>query len=281
MKATISPAAAEGSECAALYDGMTALDTDTLRMAGAAFLRVGGGVALSVRADPAHFWTKALGFGFARPVNRHLIGQLTDFYREQDVPVATLQLAPSVIPANWDEISAAAKLSADGELAKLVCETEVAVTRAGAGLYEGLRVGPVAPDQRAEWSTTMMGIFGMLDGYSVAMAAACVGRPGWHPYAVWAGEQIVATAAMYVNGETAQFFGGSTLPEYRGRGAQTALIAARASAARAAGCRWLVAETEPEAPGGHVTSLRNLRRVGFEVLYERTNWTWRLAEIGQ
>jgi ribosomal protein S18 acetylase RimI-like enzyme len=80
-----------------------------------------------------------------------------------------------------------------------------------------------------------------------------------------------------VHGDTAQFVGGATVPEQRHRGAQTALIAARARAAHAAGCRWLVVETGAEAPGGHNPSLHNLRRAGFEVLYERTNWIWRPA----
>jgi predicted GNAT family acetyltransferase len=92
---------------------------------------------------------------------------------------------------------------------------------------------------------------------------------------VWDGDQIVATAAAHANGDTAQFFGGSTLPEYRGIGAQMALIAARARAAHAAGCRWLVAETGANPSGEDNASMRNLRRAGFEVLYERTIWSWR------
>jgi GNAT superfamily N-acetyltransferase len=70
-------------------------------------------------------------------------------------------------------------------------------------------------------------------------------------------------------------YGGATLPEYRGRGAQSALLTARARAAKAAGCRWLVADTGAEGPGDRNTSLRNMLRVGFEPLYERVTWLWR------
>jgi hypothetical protein len=33
-------------------------------------------------------------------------------------------------------------------------------------------------------------------------------------------------------------------------------------------------DTSAEAPGEHHTSHANLRRAGFEVLYERINWKW-------
>jgi hypothetical protein len=46
-------------------------------------------------------------------------------------------------------------------------------------------------------------------------------------------------------------------------------------AAVQAGCGVLVAETADERPGEHNTSLRNLLRLGFRVLYKRQNWIWR------
>ncbi|HEY6494201.1 MAG TPA: GNAT family N-acetyltransferase [Trebonia sp.] len=238
---------------------------------------MGGGAAFSVRDDSSRFWTKALGFGFAEPVTGDLIGRLTDFYRDQGAPSASIQLAPPVIPADWDAICAKENLSAGAKLAKLACEPEAVLANVRTDLDQGLRAEAVTSARRTEYSTAMARVFGMEDEYPTAILAATVDRPGWHAYAVYAGDRIVATASVYANGDTAQMFGGSTLPEYRGRGAQTALIAARARAARDAGCRWLVAETGTEKPGEHNPSLWNLRRAGFEVLYERTNWTWRPA----
>jgi hypothetical protein len=91
------------------------------------------------------------------------------------------------------------------------------------------------------------------------------------------GGEVVGTAGMYVHGEVAQFFGGATLEPYRRRGAQTALLRARIRDAVAAGCRWASAETGVERPGGHNSSLHNMLRAGFGVLYERENWTWRVG----
>jgi GNAT superfamily N-acetyltransferase len=115
----------------------------------------------------------------------------------------------------------------------------------------------------------------MPDGGLSEMAAASVGRPGWCPYGVWDDEQIVAGGTMYIREGTGQLFGGVTLPFARGRGAQSALLAARARAAHAAGCRWLVAETGVESTGTHNSSLHNMARMGFTSLYQRQNWIWR------
>lgn len=275
MDSNIPPALAERSEFEALFDWEAGPPAEVREKAGMAWLRLGGGVVLSVRDDSTHFWSKALGFGFEQAVTGELIGQIEDFYLRNGASAATIQLAPSVIPDGWDEICVKANLSAASTWVKLACDTDVALARVGRELDEGLRIGPVDPVHASEWSATMARIFGMPNEVSSAIFAASVGRPGWHPYAVWAGKKIVATATMHVHGDTAQFLGAATLPGQRRRGAQAALIAARVHAARAAGCRWLVAETGAESPGDHNPSLHNLRRAGFEVIYERTNWRWR------
>jgi GNAT superfamily N-acetyltransferase len=190
---------------------------------------------------------------------------------------AVIQLAPWVLPEDWPDICARWNLSPGPWLHKLICATPVAVARARiTRLGDGLRAGYLEPAHAAAWASVVIRGFGMPEGSMSAMAAACVGRPGWHAYAVWDDdEDIVAGAVMHIRGEIAQLYGGATLPFTRGRGAQSALLAARARTARAAGCQWLVAETAVETPGTHNSSLHNMLRMGFTVLYQRQNWLWR------
>jgi len=65
------------------------------------------------------------------------------------------------------------------------------------------------------------------------------------------------------------------MPEHRNQGAQSALLAALATEAANAGCRWLVAETGKPAEGSTNPSLNNLLRSGLRPLYDRQNWIWR------
>lgn len=161
---------------------------------------------------------------------------------------------------------------------KLVCSADDAVARADAAgrPADGLRVGPVAAEDADAWAGAMLRAFGMPeDGALAGMVSAVVGAPDFRPFAAWDGAELVSTAVLHLYGGAGQFQAGATLPHARGRGGQSALLAARARAAQAAGCRWLVAETGAEGPGEHNASLHNMLRAGFEVAYERQNWVWR------
>jgi GNAT superfamily N-acetyltransferase len=102
------------------------------------------------------------------------------------------------------------------------------------------------------------------------------GRDGWHLYLAMDGDTPVATGALFlteVDGERfAELNFAGTLSEHRGRGAQSALIARRVADARALGIRWIATETDEDVPDRPNPSYRNLRRLGFPVVYVRANW---------
>ena len=78
--------------------------------------------------------------------------------------------------------------------------------------------------------------------------------------------QIVACGAGLMIKERSVFglFGAVTLPEFRGRGLQTALLRERMAAAAQAGCEYAVVVTQ-----GGTTSQRNCERLGFRVAYSK------------
>ena len=95
-----------------------------------------------------------------------------------------------------------------------------------------------------------------------------VGAPGWAHFVAWAGDEPAATGALYVDGEVAWVGVGATRPEFRGRGAQGALLAARIDAGRALGATRFATETGE----GRGVSYRNILRAGFTEAYLRANW---------
>ncbi|MDX3771187.1 MULTISPECIES: GNAT family N-acetyltransferase [unclassified Streptomyces] len=243
---------------------------------GVASTRLGGGVVLAMRDDVSDYWSKALGFGFDEPVTLSLMEQVIAFYRERGVRLATVQLAPSVVPNDWPAICEALGLEPSDIIRKLGCDIETAVKASeSVTLDDGLTVGPVTPDEAAAWADVMPRAMGMPHQGMQDMAATSVVRDGWHPFAVRESGSIVATATLRVQGEVGSLFAGCTLTEARGRGAQSALIAARIRAAQDAGCRWLVVETFDEPAGTHNSSYHNLIRSGFTLQYGRQNWIWR------
>jgi GNAT superfamily N-acetyltransferase len=175
-----------------------------------------------------------------------------------------------VLPPDWDAIREKEGITEGG--------TWVKVARL-AGLVQSreteLRIAEVGAAHAEKWASVLVRGFGMPEEGIAEMAAGVVGRPGWTAYGAWDGDELVAAASLLITGQVADFSGAATLPSHRRRGAQSALLAARARHAAAAGVKWLSAETGKPAQQGANSSLNNMLRTGFEIRYERQNWTWR------
>jgi hypothetical protein len=91
-------------------------------------------------------------------------------------------------------------------------------------------------------------------------------QPGWRLYLAEAGGTPVAAGALVIDDGIGYLAAASTLPAFRRRGWQTALIKRRLSDAAAAGCHEVCALTAE--PG----SRRNLERCGLELTYTKTSW---------
>jgi GNAT superfamily N-acetyltransferase len=274
----ISPAAMEDAERDTSADYVAA-GGDTV---GARQLRVGGGSAIAVPNEPSAMWSRAVGLGFAEPITVALLERMTAFYRAMRIRTMLIQLAPQAQPAYWPEMCARLNLREEGQpWIKLSGRTSVVAdhSRAVAKLGDGLRIGNVPLERAAEWAEVMLRAMGRPDATGAKMAGGTVGRAGWQSFGVFDGAgRIVATASLHVMGNVGHLFGGATLPEARANGAQSALIAARAVAAREAGCEWLISEAVAEKPGQHNPSLHNLLRAGLVARYQRANWTWHDTE---
>jgi len=283
MSTTISPAQFEQVESETWADFTAAASAAARGALGTARLDIGGGVALAMPNDRSGFWNMTRGLGFAEPVTAELMQRVAGFYREHGVSAALLHLPPQVLPPDWPDICARLNISDSGAgLVKLggnlgtVTERSLDAVR----LDPGLRIAAVRPDQAREYAEVTWKAFQLPPENQVEMGIGAVGRPGWQQIAVFEGGAIVAAAGLRVSGDVGYLFGGATLEHARRRGAQSALIAARAVAAHEAGCAWLIAETNVERPGEHNPSLRNMERAGMAIGYQNQTWVWR-APVGE
>jgi GNAT superfamily N-acetyltransferase len=81
-------------------------------------------------------------------------------------------------------------------------------------------------------------------------------------------EQIAGGGVLIMHDGVASLGGASTLPAFRNRGAQTALLRARLAFAAKHGCETAMVTTLPGS-----TSQRNAERQGFRVVYTRTKFS--------
>ena len=99
---------------------------------------------------------------------------------------------------------------------------------------------------------------------------ATAGVLGFSHFMAFSGDEAVAVGALAVKDAFGCLMLAATAPAFRGRGAQQALIQARIAKGIALGCERFVSETEQVL----VPSYRNLRRLGFELAYEKEVFAW-------
>ncbi|WP_423199819.1 MULTISPECIES: hypothetical protein [unclassified Cupriavidus] len=113
-----------------------------------------------------------------------------------------------------------------------------------------------------------------LPAHCATWFAALVQRPRWRTYLACEGSIPVAAAALFQDGDRGWLGVDTTLPGYRRRGAQSALIAARIADGLAAGITAFGAETgnPPAETATGYSSYRNFCRAGFRLAYVRSNF---------
>jgi hypothetical protein len=103
--------------------------------------------------------------------------------------------------------------------------------------------------------------------------AALVGRPRWLTMAVQDRGQPVAAGALFWSTHVAYFALAATRPDWRCRGAQSALLLAGIRQTLDHRCRYMVGETGEAVAGQPNHSYDNLARVGFEAVGVTRNFT--------
>jgi GNAT superfamily N-acetyltransferase len=110
--------------------------------------------------------------------------------------------------------------------------------------------------------------------------ASLVGRPGWHHYLALDASRPVASGAFFASEGQAWLDFAATLPDCRGRGAQSALLERRIRDAAELGCHRLVVETAEQTSERGAPSFRNTLNFGFRVAYVRPNYMYETKDSG-
>jgi GNAT superfamily N-acetyltransferase len=146
--------------------------------------------------------------------------------------------------------------------------------RRGVGPREArsdLDVVRVGPERGDEFGRVVVGGYEMPE-WTMPLAVNVVGRPGWSCYVAYDGTEPAGAGALFVHEHVGWLGFGATLPRYRGRGAQSAILAARIEEARRSGCSIVVTETGQLREDRPSSSYRNILRAGFREAAVRANY---------
>lgn len=127
-----------------------------------------------------------------------------------------------------------------------------------------LRVEVVGPEQ-ADLVAAVAAVASGLD--LPAWWTGPLGAPGWTQVVAYDGDRAIATGGLHVADGRAYVGAAATVPDARGRGAQTAMLAARLRIAAELGAARVTVKVESGS-----ASHRNLRRAGFVDAYDVTQW---------
>lgn len=235
---------------------------------GVASLEAGGGRALcSFAGSPLN---KVLGLGLGSPVEDADLDAIEAFYDERGIPVQ-IELCPLAVPG------LSARLTKRG-YQLLAFENELVRLLDGAAPFPepSLRVATTTPDLDDEWLRIAASGFAVPDGSgapagpptpdlfdNIKKVMSGFMHPDFERLLVWVDGEPAGAANAYVSDGVLGIAGTATLPAFRGRGVQQAVVAHAVN--RALGRAQLaMATTEPGS-----ISQRNFERFGFQVVYTR------------
>ena len=253
----------EASEAAAAKECAQFLARKSPASGAVCFDIMGGIAAFTGVGSPV---TQAIALGLHGVVNAGEMDELENFYRSRGSGV-NMEVCPMA------DISLYELLGCRGysviELSNVLYRPIESPTRP-AMLPPGVEIRRAAAGEARFWAETVSR--GFAEHFPVTEELIEImemfsQRPSDQTYLAYCDGKIAGGAALCTHNGVAGFFGASTLPEFRRRGMQTALLDVRLADAAGAGCDIAVSIAQLSS-----TSHRNMERQGFRVAYTRSKF---------
>lgn len=262
----------ERCELAAWGDFFGSASAATARTCGLQTGQVGGGLATSAARSDALALNRVSGLGLDRPADATDLDRIIRFFAAVEVSRFFVQLSPAARQSDLRDQLEAKGLRHYNNWMKLYRDTSPPPAA-----RTDLEIRPIDEEHAQQFGELVASNFNWPEPFK-NWVAGLVGRGGWRHYIAFDGPKPVATGALYVDRSRAWLDFATTDPEYRGRGAQSALLTRRISDAAELGCDLLVVETAEDRPEKPAPSFRNQLRFGFEVAYARPNYIYEMKE---
>lgn len=232
---------------------------------GAASEEIAGGIAVYAGVDSPV--TQAVGVGLNGPVVDAELDRLEHFFQSRNAATA-IELCPF---AGLPLYEAFAKREYRLVEVSNVLFRELNPADSFPPPPYGVTVRPALPDDEKLFTQTVAQGFAEIAPVTQPLLDVMEGffhSEGNHPFLAFVEGIAAGGASAFAFDGVAGMFGASTLPQFRGRSVQTALLSARLNWAVRHGCDLAKGITLPGS-----TSHRNHERLGFRVAYTRTKLT--------
>jgi len=212
------------------------------------------------------FFNRIVGLGVGNIATQSLLDDALDILQNAGCKNYMAQISPLAQPSHIPEWLNARGFTKGQNWAKVYRGNEPALSP-----HTDLRIESIGKELADAFADVALTAFGMPPELH-PMVNCNVGKPGWHHYLAFDGEQPVSAAAMFVKDDIGWLGFGSTLESHRKRGGQGAMFARRIQDGLLLGCKWFVTETGEDTPEDPNPSYHNMLRAGFQLAYLRPNY---------
>jgi hypothetical protein len=260
----------EKIELSALQSLHQCCPTNVRQMLGLELVEIADGVAACSRADQSILLNRVLGLGSKESVASESIEQVSEAYRSRDIENYFLHIYPESLSAEAKKL-----LSGSDYIKKrgwMKFQTGRPVPRE---TFTDLRVEQISPyenqEQSRDFGRIICDAFGMSD-MSIPLLAGLANDDRWKLFVTYDGDQAAGAGGLFVDGNLGWVEWGATVPAFRRRGSQAAIMAARLSLASELGCEYVFTETGEEVEGDPQHSYKNILKAGFIESVLRENY---------
>ena len=257
----------EKAECNALYEMYSNVSEETKKICGIQTKRLGPAALIRTDIFPGFSHNRVSGLGLETPLNVNTVKEIREFYSPRKNKHA-LQLDPSVLTGDTLQI-----LSKYGYEFKNNWVRFYRDTAPLENVRTDLKIKSVGNEFLNEYSSLITTTFGFPAELN-SLFEPVMEDKNWKHYMAFDSGTPVSAGSVYFSRDTAWIGFAATKPEYRGRGAQGAILKERIDEARKRGCKWIAVETAEDTSEHDAPSYRNMLRYGFRLLYKRPNYVF-------
>jgi len=251
-----------------MQDLHDAADENDIRELGLKGLTVDSSFVSVARNLPASaiVVNRTLGLGLSAKASRKEVETIVSTYNKNNVAQYFVQLHPDANPAELSSWMKNEGLKPDRGWQKFSRDPVRVDYR-----KSDLKVREIGKDHGTAFGEIICNAFDLGEA-AIPWLAKLPGRENWHIFMSFDGDKPAGVGALFVRNGFGWIDYGATSPEFRRRGSQGAVMAARLDRAIELGCRKMFTCTGVSVPGDPQHSYTNILRAGFSEDYIRENY---------
>ena len=227
---------------------------------------VADGMAACSSGDPSILLNRALGLGSKELVSAESIEAIASAYSSREIANYFLHIYETTLSD-----AARALLDGPGFVKKRGWMKFCSGTPSKREAPTSLRVERAGTHNSHDFGTTVCGAFGMQDA-SIPLLAGLANDDRWYLYVSYDADQPAGAGALFIDDNVGWLEWGATHPDFRQRGSQASIMAARLNITSDLGCEHVFTETGEAVEGDAQHSYKNILKAGFEESVLRCNY---------